>query len=105
MSLTSTRVPDGSDAWGQNLIAIRDFTGDSSYPTGGYSLLGTNFGFGPNKALRGVLCIGGDADASVYEVFYDNVNKKLVITSAGAEVVNGSDLSTLTWRLLGICRG
>lgn len=104
MSLTSTRIRDGQDVFGMHPVCIRDFACDNSYPTGGYALAGSNFGFG-NKPLDGVICIGGDADASLYEAFYDNVNKKLVISSAGAEVVNGSDLSALTFRLLGICRG
>lgn len=104
MALVSARIRDGQDVWGMHMTCIRDFTPNSTYPTGGYSLTGSQFGFG-TKPLDGVVCIGGDADSSLYEFFYDNVNKKLVISSAGAEVVNGTDLSALTIRLLGICRG
>lgn len=85
MSLTQTRVPDGFDFWGQNQVTIRDFTGDSSYPTGGYSLTGTNFGFG-TKLLRGVVCIGGNAASVNYRVQYDNVNKKLLVLSTPPSV-------------------
>lgn len=104
MSLTSQRIRDGQDVWGMHMINMRDFTGDAAYPTGGYALTGTQFGFG-NKALDGVVCIGGDADSAIYDFYYNNVSRKLLILSAGAEVVNGTDLSTLTFRLLGICRG
>lgn len=104
MPLTSQRIRDGQDVWGMHMTCIRDFTGDASYPTGGYALTGTQFGFG-NKPLDGVLCIGGDADAALFEVYYNNVTRKLIVSSAGAEVVNGTDLSALVWRLLGICRG
>lgn len=82
MSLTSARIKDGSDVFGMHLVCIRDFTGDSLYPSGGYSLVGTNFGFG-NKPLDGVICIGGNAAAAAYNIFYDNVNKKLIFAGAG----------------------
>lgn len=85
MSLTSARIRDGQDVWGMHMTCIRDFTGDSSYPTGGYSLTGTQFGFG-TKPLDGVLIIGGNAAAVSYDVIYDNVNKKLQVIGAGASV-------------------
>jgi hypothetical protein len=80
MSLTSARIRDGIDVWGMHGIAIRDFTGDTSYPSGGYSLKGSNFGFG-NKPLDGVIVIGGNAAAANYGAFYDNVNQKLIVGS------------------------
>ncbi len=85
MGLTQTRVLDGFDTWGVHGVTIRKFTGDSSYPTGGYALTGSNFGFG-QKPLEGVQVLGGNAAAAAYRFFWDYVNKKLVIgTSLGAE--------------------
>ena len=81
MGLTSARIKDGIDVWGMHGAVIRDFTGDSSYPTGGYALNGSNFGYG-SKPLDAVIVCGGNAAAAAYRFFYDNVNKKLVIATS-----------------------
>jgi hypothetical protein len=82
MSLTSARIRDGIDVWGMHQIDMRDFTGDASYPAGGYPIAGSNFGFG-NKPLDGIVPIGGNAAAQSYRVFFDNVNKKLIVSAGG----------------------
>ena len=79
MSLTSTRVLDGIDTWGLHGVCIRKFTGDSAYPSGGYTLNGSNFGFG-NKPLEGVIVLGVlTALAANYTPVYDALNKKLIV--------------------------
>ncbi len=84
MSLTSTRVLDGIDTWGLHGVCIRKFTGDSSYPTGGYALNGSNFGFG-SKPLEGVVVLGVlTALAANYAPVYDALNKKLVINGGSS---------------------
>lgn len=86
MSLTSARVLDGIDVWSIHGVCIRRFTGDSSYPTGGYALNGSNFGFG-TKPLEGVLVLGGNAASAAYRPVWDYINKKLIIgSSLGAEI-------------------
>ena len=90
MSLTSTRVLDGIDTWGLHGVCIRKFTGDNNYPAGGYTLNGSNFGFG-NKPLEGVLVLGVlTALAANYAPVYDALNKKLIIgagSGGGGQIV------------------
>src|SRR5688572_31020818 len=79
MSLTSVRVLDGIDTWGLHGLSIRKFTGDDAYPAGGYSLRGSNFGFG-NKPLEGVVLLGVATPAAAnYNPVYDALNQKLII--------------------------
>lgn len=83
MSLTSTRVLDGIDTWGLHGVCIRKFTGDSAYPAGGYTLNGSNFGFG-NKPLEGVFVLGVLTTlAANYAPVYDALNKKLIVNAGG----------------------
>ncbi len=83
MSLTSVRVLDGVDTWGLHGVCIRKFTGDSAYPAGGYTLNGSNFGFG-NKPLEGVVFIGvATVLAANFTPVYDALNKKLIINEGG----------------------
>lgn len=79
MGLASARVLDGIDFWGTHGVAIRKFTGDSAYVSGGYTLNGSNFGFG-SKPLEGVVLLGvRTALAANFTPVYDLLNKKLVI--------------------------
>lgn len=91
MGLTSARVLDGFDTWGLHGVCIRKFTGDNSYPAGGYALNGSNFGFG-TKPLEGVVLLGVLTTlAANYRPVYDALNKKLVI-----DVGVGGSLYTYT---------
>lgn len=88
MGLTSARVLDGNDVWGAHGVCIRKFTGDNSYPSGGYSLQGSNFGFG-NKPLEGVAVLGAlTALGATFNLVYDALNKKLVVNAGGASEYN-----------------
>jgi len=88
MTATITRVLDGFDTWGLHGVSIRKFTGDTSYPSGGYSLAGTNFGFG-NKPLEGVVVLGAlTALGATLFPMYDALNKKLVINAGGSSEYN-----------------
>lgn len=88
MGLTSTRLTDGTDVWGQYGVCIRKFTGDSAYPSGGYTLRGSNFGFG-TKPLKAVLNGGAlTALGATLNPIFDVLNQKLVINSGAPSEYN-----------------
>lgn len=73
-------------------IEIADITFDSSYPTGGEEL---TFSFIPDIVLF--------PNTSLYWFCYDATNKKvLAYTATNTEVGNGTNLSTVSTKVLAI---
>lgn len=104
MAAVLTLITDGYDVWGgRNKIQHASIALDSSYPTGGYSIPATKFGF---KSIWNMLI--GDAGATgggAYRYFYDIPNSKLMVyqvTAAGTftgtagKVVNNTPAFTGT---------
>lgn len=86
---------------GATHVAFVDFTGDSSYPTGGYAVTPQTFGF--TTQIYDVIA----NDAAGYNVRYDNVNNKVMLYDTGAssgavlaETANTTNVSAITSRLI-----
>jgi len=96
MALTKTFISGGQDTWGKHLTTIWDLTGDTSYPSNGYSIVPQSVGL---STIREVHLCGGNAAwcQGGYMAQFDKVNSKIVVTQAGAEV--SGNISTLTWRM------
>jgi hypothetical protein len=86
------------------------FTGDAAYPTGGYVVLPSDFGFQVLRRIIGVFMttIAGAAFevAVVPTVNADGitlaqVNLALVVGTTGAQVANGVDVHTVGIHIIG----
>lgn len=71
---------------------IADVTFDSSYPTGGEALTPAQLGLSVVDYL-------GAESAAGYNFAYDRANKKLIAYTAGAQVTDKTDLSTVVARI------
>lgn len=96
MAAVLTLVKDGYDVWGgRTKVQVAQLALDSSYPTGGYSLPATKFGF---KAIWNIIVsnCGGSA-SGLYHYWYDVVNSKfMVFRVAGATPAGTNAASTVT---------
>jgi hypothetical protein len=104
--VTLTGVVGGGDVWGKHRVDIRDITGDSSYPAGGYALTGQTFGL---RSIVGMSFIGGNTAAVGIIPYWNNQTNKLQFIyptqtgtspNVGAEAVAGTNLSTVTVRAI-----
>lgn len=87
MALTITKFFDqGFDAWGASDVGLFTVVGDTSYPTGGYAVTGTTFGF---RLLAGLTQIANNTAAVGYELWYNSTTQKLQV------LLNGSNASGL----------
>lgn len=92
MALTAT--VRRKDTLGNSFRAIvAELTFDSSYPTGGENLTPAQLGLSRVEVFF-------PEQGSGYTIQYDRTNSKLKAFSAGAEVANGTDLSTVVVRAL-----
>lgn len=100
MALTIALVKGSSHVAGNKKIRVRDITLDSSYPTGGYSLLPSDFGLKKIEHIQNNVAVASGGGATARTVAYDYTNQKLqVYTTASAEALNASDQSAFTVRL------
>jgi hypothetical protein len=109
MALTVAAVANVKDTvWGNKRIKTRQVTFDSTYPTGGESLVASDFGL---KTIDTVLVAGparkSDGSNAVIASF-DHTNKTLMAfwsAASGAapgQVSNNTDLSTYSVRVVAI---
>jgi hypothetical protein len=82
MAITKTRLKDGYNIEGKFASQIVDITLDSSYPTGGESILPSEVGL---KAIYGARILGyKDATSGGYEIKWDyDSNKLMAFVTAG----------------------
>ena len=100
MALTIALVKGSGHVAGNKKIRVRDVTLDASYPTGGYTLLPSDFGLRKLEHVQGATAVASGGGATARTVSYDYTNQKLqVYTTASAEAANGSDQSAFTVRL------
>ncbi len=96
MSMTTAlNVRDSENVVGKYRSNIVDWTMDTSYPTGGYALDPTDFGF---KVVYFMAPVGANAAAGAYTFIYIVATGKLAIYAAGVEVAAGVNLSTVIVR-------
>lgn len=82
-------------------VSLLKLAGDNSYPTGGYALAASDFGF------SGLVAVAPFGHPNGYLPEYDYTNSKLKLrwcAGAGAvasEVTNATDVSAATFYLLG----
>jgi hypothetical protein len=74
---------------GNKRMSVFEIAFDSSYPTGGESLVPRNIGLSEIDILLA-------EDASGYNFEYDHTNKKILAYTAGSQVADTTNLSTLT---------
>lgn len=107
MAITFLGVPGGGDVWGRHRVDMRDLTGDSSYPAGGYALTGPAF-FGI-RSIIGMTFLGGNTAAVGVIPYWNTQTNKLQFIyptqtatspNVGAEAPAGTNLSTVTVRAL-----
>lgn len=92
----TTRSGRAEDIWGSRRVGMYQVTMDSSYLTGGELFDPRAFGF--DKPVAAVFLSVHSVAAAVTRRFeYDFVNKTIkgVVTSTGAEIASGQDLSTI----------
>lgn len=108
MALTLSKVANGSFTVGNKKVRTYDVTFDSSYATGGESLVASDVG------LRKIIAVTGDGTFTATEggttgvqVAYDYTNSKLQAfwgnagtASVAPEVTSTTDISTQTGRLV-----
>lgn len=102
MALTITPVAGAKSVSGTIREEFFDVRFDSSYPTGGEVVTPRDFGL---LALYGISIVGGNTAAMPYRVAFNLAPTvptdplRLYVETAGAQVANGTDLSTLTFRV------
>jgi hypothetical protein len=93
-SVTFLPIPEGT-LRGRK-CGFADITFDSSYPTGGEAIAAADLKLA--TAIELLIHAGGDADGNAHQFVHDRTNGKILAYTAGAEVANTTDLSTLTPR-------
>ena len=103
MALDLTIARTGPQYWGAYRAVPFKLTGPSSYATGGISHPAKDFGLGVVDIVPEVILHSGTA---VRLAVYDYTNEKWVVyvPNTGAEVANGTDLSTFTGRAVALGR-
>lgn len=104
MALTITRIHP-SFVWGPFQAAIVEFTGDSSYPTGGEALDDTELdaitGIADDRnSAAEIQFIVSETNVTGHTVSLDRANNKLLYFDADSEVANTTNLSAVTVRAL-----
>jgi hypothetical protein len=107
MAATIAGVQGGSeDVWGRHRVVIKDITGDAAYPTGGYAITGPQTG---NRQILTMIPAGGVTAALGLIPYWNTTTNKLQFfyptetgtsPNVGGEVPNGTNLSTITVRML-----
>ena len=91
MAATTSVISQGVE--GADAMVVMDVTGDSAYPTGGWAVTV------PLSTI--VLALPMPSPATGHPVAFDLAARKLkAFTSGGSEVANGTNLSTMTVRVL-----
>lgn len=91
-----TRLPDGFDDWGGRFkVCTGNFAFTNSYPTGGYSLPITVFGF-RTQLWNVILGDAGVPACGAYRFFYDVVAHKLMVFEVAGGTPSGTIVSTFT---------
>ena len=110
MAITVVVLPDeGNVDLGPIPVSVVDITGDTSYPTGGYTaalgLTAANLFCG--RGINGLSWIGGNTASLGTVPFYNTTtgNLQILVTGSGsgvalAELANATNVSTFTWRFL-----
>ena len=73
------------DSTGTSYVVLATFTGDTSYPSGGYTVAAKDFGLG---TITGIAHLASNTAAAAYIVEYDYEAGKLAFYS-GASVATG----------------
>jgi len=99
LSGTATRP---KDVWSTHKVWVDQYTGPSSYVTGGDALVPADVHLGDIELILFELAI--NAGGTIYGPVYDTTNQKVLwyVLDTGAEVANGTDLSGFSARLLAI---
>lgn len=98
MALTKRKV--ASFICGDRRTVMIDVTFDNGYRTGGLALTARDFGL-----TYGLTSIHAAAPTTGQVCPYDYANSKLMAFRGGAEVADGTDLSTVVTRVTAIGRG
>lgn len=77
MAATITKVRNGEDVWGKTRVQFVDFTGDTSYPTGGYTISPAAVGM---KAIIGADIVGANAAGGNIQASWNNSTGKLMLS-------------------------
>ena len=95
---TITKTGDFHDRTGNFSRRVAQYTGPSSYVTGGDSFPPETLGLGQIQVLLFELAI--NAAGTVRGLVYDTTNEKVLwyVLDTGAEVANGTDLSGFSAR-------
>ena len=100
MALTIAKVTGADHVEGNKRVKVRTITLDSSYPTGGYSLVPADVGLRRIETVQGSLAPATSGGATAREVSYDFTNQKLqVYTTGSAEAASTSDQSAFSIRV------
>lgn len=99
MAATVSRVPDEANvSVGPIPVTSITVTGDTSYPTGGYSITAASLGM---KAILGMAPLGNNTAAAGFEANWNTQTGKLQFYSGAlAEVTNATDVHTLIFTIL-----
>lgn len=101
MAISIAKVAGADHIEGNKRVRVRTVTFDSSYPTGGYSILPADVGLRKSiDTVQGSVAPATSGGATARTVAYDHTNQKLqVYTTGSAEAANASDQSAFSVRL------
>ena len=91
MALTIAFKTDDLDYWGKHIRIVAELTGDTSYPAGGYPIVGGDLNVG---SIRDARVLSGNAVANALLGCWDFVNKKfMVLYPTGAAAASPAALA------------